>query len=225
MSIHTALVKAAMWKVAADVSDQDLRAIDMANARIPEGARLALQVNANPLYKKMTDNHGGVSTDLDGVTMYHMPLHKDYSGIKSDVGKALAKDIDNAVAEKVIGNIKGNKGGSTALDVSSKYLLPLGLLAPVVGTVGGAVGETGAGRGLLRGVGTGVGGAAGALAGAKIGDALQGTDFVRKLSPNAQAAISLASVLGGTGVGGYVGHRLARAASKTKKEEYEDSRN
>lgn len=207
-----ALVKAASYS---DVPDAALDAVDKMNGSLgPVPA--SVQVNANPLYAALVRSIGGASEDAGKATMYATPR---YLAGDDDV-KNKAK---NSVGEFVDSVVRGNKGGSAAGLLSAKYLAPLGLAAPVIGAVAGGMGDVGIGRGLLRGLGAGAGGLAGAVAGSKLGDLVQDTKFVRGLNPNLQAALSLIANIGGAGAGAYLGHKLTRAVSKTRKEEREDN--
>lgn len=217
-SMLNALTKAASFSMFSDVDSDTLSKVDKVNASMGP-APLSFQANGNSLYDALMESRGGRAFPVGGpVSAYATPRVL----VEPD-GNEARKDAINGINRMADAIVRGNKGGSAAAVLSSKYLLPAALAAPLAGAVAGGIGDAGIGRGLLRGTGAGVGGLAGGALGAKLGDLLQGTDFVRRMNPNLQATLSLLSVLGGAGTGAYLGHRLARSASKTDKEKRKDN--
>lgn len=96
--------------------------------------------------------------------------------------------------------------------------------APIVGSIAGATGDSGFVRGGLRGLGATAGGVAGLGLGTRLADYLAKNETVRNMNQNAQAAVTLASLLGGTLGGGYLGYRGAKALSKSDKEKEKEER-
>lgn len=95
--------------------------------------------------------------------------------------------------------------------------------APVVGSIAGAAGDSGFLRGGIRGMGAAAGGAAGLGLGSVLADYISNSGSVRTMHPDAQAAITLASLLGGTLGGGYLGYRGGKALSKSRKEKEKEA--
>lgn len=128
---------------------------------------------------------------------------------------ALAGDDSNDSALGQIGDATGEVFDSLGLeDIPDSYrgLLAAGAIAsPVLGAAAGGI----SGNGMLRGAAQGLGLAGGSYAGYKGGkalaDYLENSDALSGLGSSGKDAVRLASILGGTALGGIGGTSLAGA--------------
>lgn len=182
--------------------------VDAVNKGPLDGSMHAVQFKANPAYRRMAEDRGGVVSELGGDAYYapgaitgHAPFDKDSYTELADT-------------------IRKHKGGTASLHNLHAPLVTAAVAAPMLGAALSSLkGGEGAGAGLIHGLGASTGMGLGAFAGSKIGDKLQALSAVRKLSPGAQEAVTTASVALPAALGALLGYGGAKKITSRKKKD------